>query len=132
MRLKIAFIITGISIVLLLVYGSDAIFSIGKSQGFIPLDVKTRGVVLGFPSVMLPIISYVITKNRPSKTLGTMIIISGVLMFSGSAVFIGLQDDQTVKDPSQFRNGISFLGVVLAGIVISILGALKIRSSKHH
>lgn len=127
MKLKIALIMTGISIVLLTIYGADAVWSIGKSHGFLPLDVRTRGIVLGFPSVILPVISYIITRNVSSKTLGAMIAIVGVFMFSGSAAFLGLQDQS--GDPNQLRSAVSSLAVIFAGIVISVLGALKIRKS---
>lgn len=127
MKLKIALIMTGISIVLLAIYGADAVLSIDKSQGFLPLDARTRGMALGFPSVILPVISYIITRNVKSKTLGAMIAIAGVLMFSGSAAFLGLQDQ--TGDPNQLRSAISSLAVIFAGIIISVLGALKIRKS---
>lgn len=127
MKLKIALIMTGISIVLLAIYGADAVLSIDKPHGFLPLDARTRGIVLGFPSVILPVISYMITRNVKSKTLGAMIAVAGVLMFSGSAAFLGLQDQ--TGDPNQLRSAISSLAVIFAGIIISVLGALKIRKS---
>ena len=129
MKLTIAMIMAGISIVLLFIYGADAMWSIGKPHGFLPLDARTRGMVLGFPSAVLPVISYMITRNTPSKILGIMIVITGLLMFGGSAAFLGLQDDKQVTDPNQLRSAISSLAVIIAGIVISILGALKIRKS---
>ncbi|MFY9299617.1 MAG: hypothetical protein WAO91_00300 [Candidatus Nitrosotenuis sp.] len=129
MKLTIAIIITGISIALLLIYGADAVWSIGKTHGFLPLDARTRGIVLGFPSVILPAIAYTTTRNLPSRTLGVMIAISGVLMFSGSAAFLGLQDPNQAADQNQLRSAISSLAVMIAGIIISILGALKIRKS---
>lgn len=129
MKLTIAMIMAGISIVLLFIYGADAMWSIGKSHGFLPLDARTRGMALGFPSAVLPVISYMITRNTPSKILGIMIVITGLLMFGGSAAFLGLQDDKQVTDPNQLRSAMSSLAVIIAGIVISILGALKIRKS---
>ncbi|MBI5378145.1 MAG: hypothetical protein HZA82_05925 [Thaumarchaeota archaeon] len=129
MKLTIAMIMAGISIVLLFIYGADAMWSIGKSHGFLPLDARTRGMALGFPSAVLPVISYMITRNTPSKILGIMIVITGLLMFGGSAAFLGLQDDRQITDPNQLRSAMSSLAVIIAGIVISILGALKIRKS---
>ena len=129
MRLKIALIITGISIALLLIYGADAAFSIGKSHGFLPLDTKTRGMVLGFPSVLLPVIAYAITKGLPSKKLGVMIAIAGVLTFGGSAAFLVFQDPKQAADPNILRSTISSFAIIIAGIIISALGALKIKKS---
>lgn len=128
MKLTIAFVITGVSIALLLIYGVDAIWSIGKSHGFLPLDTRTRGMILGFPSVILPAIAYAITRNSTSKTLGIMIAVAGILMFGGSAAFLGLQDQQTT-DPNQLRSAVSSIAVIIAGIIISVLGAIKIRKS---
>ncbi|TBR08543.1 MAG: hypothetical protein EPO62_06595 [Candidatus Nitrosotenuis sp.] len=129
MKLTIAFVITAISIVLLLVYGADAVWSIGKTHGFLPLDARTRGMVLGFPSVILPVIAYIMTKSSPSRNLGVMIAIAGVLTFSGSIVFLGLQDQNQATDPNQLRSAVSSFVVILVGIVISVLGALKIKKS---
>ncbi|WP_100183255.1 hypothetical protein [Candidatus Nitrosotenuis aquarius] len=127
MKLQIALIMTGISIILLAIYGADAMWSIGKSHGFLPLDARTRGMALGFPSVILPVISYIITRNVASKTLGVMIAVAGVFMFGGSAAFLGMQDQ--TGDPNQLRSAISSLAVIFAGIIISVLGAIKIRKS---
>ena len=129
MKLKIALIITGISIALLLTYGADAVWSIGKSHGFLPLDARTRGIVLGFPSVILPVIAYAITKGLPSKKLGAMIIVAGALTFSGTAAFLVLQDPKQVADPNAVRSTISSLAIIIAGIIISALGAIKIKKS---
>lgn len=129
MRLTVALIITAIAITLLVIYGADAVWSIGKQQGFLPLDARTRGMVLGFPSVILPAIAYVMTRNIPSRALGIMIVVAGVLMFSGSAAFLGLQDPKQAADQDMLRSAVSSLGVIAAGIIISVLGALKIRKS---
>lgn len=129
MKLKIALIITGISIALLLTYGADAVWSIGKSHGFLPLDARTRGTILGFPSVILPVIAYAITKGLPSKKLGAMIVIAGALTFGGTAAFLILQDPKQVADPNAVRGTISSLAIIIAGIIISALGAIKIKKS---
>jgi len=129
MKLKIALIITGISIALLLTYGADAAWSIGKSHGFLPLDARARGMALGFPSVILPVIAYAITKGLPSKKLGAMIVVAGALTFGGTAAFLALQDPKQVADPNAVRSTISSLAIIIAGIIISALGALKIKKS---
>lgn len=129
MKLTIAIIMAGISIILLFIYGADAVWGIGKPHGFLPLDARTRGMVLGFPSVVLPVISYMMTRKTPSKLLGVMIVITGFMMFGGSAAFLGLQDEKQAADPNQLRSAISSMAIIIAGIIISILGALKIRKS---
>jgi len=89
--LKVAIIITAISIALLLIYGADVAAGGGTEQGFLPFDHKIRGMILGITSSVLPIIGYFISKKEPSKILGIMIIISGLLIVMGSVTFLGIQ-----------------------------------------
>ena len=58
MALQAALIITGIAIVLLIVYGADVSVSMGNEakDGFLPLNDMQRGVGLGAPALILPII----------------------------------------------------------------------------
>ena len=83
MALKVSLIITGIAIGLLVLYGADVAASMGgeggKSDGFLPLDDMQRGMGLGGPALLLPIIAFFISLKEPSKGLGGMIIIAGVL-----------------------------------------------------
>ena len=60
MALTAALIITGIAISLLVIYGIDVAvgYSTDSGEGFIPFDHKTRGMGLGLPALILPIIAY--------------------------------------------------------------------------
>ncbi|MDH5697913.1 MAG: hypothetical protein OEY54_05225, partial [Nitrosopumilus sp.] len=71
MALTPALIITGIAIALLVVYGMDVVvgYSTDSGDGFIPFDHKTRGMGLGLPALILPIIAFFISKKEPSKGL---------------------------------------------------------------
>ena len=57
---NLAKILTLIAIFLILVYGIDTVLD-RSDTGFLPFDSKTRGLILGLPSVVLPIIAFGIT-----------------------------------------------------------------------
>jgi len=127
MALKAAIVITAISIVLLIIYGSDAALDGGTGTGFLPFDHKIRGIGLGIPSVALPIVAYVISRNESSKILGILIIISGLLTVVGSVAFLAMQD-QTAMDTTKNRSA-EFAPVIAVGALIIGLGIIKIRKS---
>ncbi len=60
MALTASLIITGIAIGLLVIYGADIAvgYSSDSGEGFIPFDHKTRGMGLGLPAMILPIIAF--------------------------------------------------------------------------
>ncbi len=130
MALTAALIITGIAIGLLIIYAVDvAVVEItGNSEGFIPFDHKTRGMGLGLPALILPIIAYFISRNEKSKGLGIMIIISGGLIIGGGAFVIGKVD--LVEAEQAGRNMFSeILPLLIGGLVQIGLGILKIKKS---
>jgi len=128
MIIKIPVIITLISIGLLLIYGADAAIGGGTDQGFLPFDHKVRGVALGIPSVVLPIIAYFISKGVPSKMLGVLIVISGLLTVVGSVAFLAMQSSISTIEPD--KNIMSeFAPVIAVGVFIVVLGAIKIKKS---
>ena len=128
MGIKIPVIITSISIVLLLIYGADAAIGGGTDQGFLPFDTKVRGVALGIPSVVLPIIAYFISKGVPSKMLGVLIVISGLLTVVGSVAFLATQSSISTIEPDKNRMS-EFAPVIAVGVFIIALGAIKIKKS---
>jgi len=125
-----AIIITGIALALLIIYGADAAAGIDNpdKQGFLDMDHKTRGLGLGGPAMVLPIIAYFISRNDSSKGLGGMIIISGILIIIGAATVIGMADSseaqETARDPIM-----ETLPLLVVGLVQIGLGALKIKKS---
>jgi len=129
MALTPALIIAGIAIALLVVYGMDVIvgYSTDSGDGFIPFDHKTRGMGLGLPALILPFIAYFISRKEPSKGLGIMIIVAGILILVGGAVVIGN------ADAMEEASGRSVLGetipLLVAGIAQIGLGILKIKKS---
>ena len=130
MALAVSLIITGIAIGLLVIYGTDVAvsYSTDSGEGFIPFDHQTRGMGLGLPALILPIVAYFISRNESSKVLGIMIVIAGVLIIIGGAVVIG-NADPADSDKSG-RNVLSeTLPLIIAGLIQIGLGILKIKKS---
>src|SRR5579885_70515 len=130
MALKVALIISIVSIVLLAIYGADSILAITEKIGiqnsaFLNIDVKVRGVVFGLIPAALLIISYFITRQESSKILGILIIVGGALMMIGVGIIFGLAANQ-IPDSGKGEFG----AVVGIGIIIAILGGLKIKKSR--
>jgi hypothetical protein len=129
MALTPALIITGIAIALLVVYGVDVIagYSSDGGEGFIPFDHKIRGIGLGLPALILPIIAYFISRKESSKTLGIMIIVAGILIIIGGAVVIG---NTEAMEEASGRNMLSeTIPLIIAGLIQIGLGILKIKKS---
>ena len=130
MALKASLVITGIAIGLLVLYGADIVASINmdgeigeKSDGFLPLNDMQRGMGLGGPAIILPIIAFFISLKESSKGLGGMIIISGVLIFIGGLAMVGTPAPEGVD-----RNPVMLFA---PGIFQIALGAIKIKKSSN-
>jgi hypothetical protein len=125
-----ALIITGIAIVLLIIYGADAAAGAGNPdhQGFLDMDHKTRGLGLGGPAMALPIIAYFISRNDSSKGLGGMIIITGILIIIGAVTVIGMADlsetEEIARNPLMETAPLLIVGGIQMG-----LGILKVKKS---
>jgi len=130
MAKAVAVIITGIAILLLVIYGADAAVGMDnpEKQGFLDMDHKTRGLGLGGPAMVLPIIAFFIARNDSSKGLGGMIIISGILIIIGAVTVIGMADSseaqETARNPFMETAPLLIVGAIQLG-----LGALKIKKS---
>ena len=129
MALTPALIITGIAIALLVVYGMDVVvgYSSDSGEGFIPFDHQTRGMGLGLPALILPIIAFFISRKESSKGLGIMIIVAGILIIIGGAVVIG--NAEAMEEASGRSVLAETIPLVVAGLVQIGLGILKIRKS---
>ena len=125
-----AIIITGIAIALLVIYGADAAVGLDnpEKQGFLSMDHKTRGLGLGGPAMVLPIIAFFISRNDSSKGLGGMILITGILIIIGAITVIGMTDlseaQETARNPFMETAPLLIVGVIQIG-----LGTLKIKKS---
>ncbi len=130
MALNVALIITGIAIGLLVIYAADvALVEItGDDEGFIPFDHKTRGMGLGLPALILPIVAFLISRKHSSKGLGVMIIIAGGLIIFGGLFVMANADLVVAKETG--RNVMSEIApLLIAGAIQIGLGILKIKKS---
>ena len=125
-----ALVITGISIALLVIYGADAAAGMDDPahQGFLEMDHMTRGLGLGGPAMVLPLIAYFISRNDSSKGLGGMILITGILIIIGAVTVIGMADlseaEETARNPFMETAPLLVVGGIQMG-----LGVLKIKKS---
>ena len=127
MALKAALIITGTAIGLLVAYGADVAVSMGNEakEGFLPLNDMQRGIGLGAPALILPIIGFFISLKEPSKGLGMMIVIAGILIIIGGiAVVANPSPESADRDPVG-----SVVMLFAPGIIQLALGAIKIKKS---
>ena len=127
MALKAALIITGIAIVLLIVYGADVAVSMGNEakEGFLPLNDMQRGIGLGAPALILPIIGFFISLKEPSKGLGMMIVIAGILIIIGGIAVVANPSPENVD-----RDPVGSVVMLFAPAIIQLaLGAIKIKKS---
>ena len=135
MAKAVAIAITGISIALLLIYAADIAASVNvdgeigeQGNGFLPFDHMTRGLGLGGPAMVLPLIAYFISRNDSSKGLAGMIIISGILIIIGAITVIGMADlseaEETSRNPLMETAPLLVVGGIQMG-----LGILKIKKS---
>jgi hypothetical protein len=65
MALKAAMVLAVISIVLLVLYGADVAVSMSNTdnEGFLPLNDMQRGMGLGGPAILLPIVAFFIVRR---------------------------------------------------------------------
>ena len=130
MAKAVAVVITGIALALLIIYGADAAAGMDNpdKQGFLAMDHKTRGLGLGGPAMVLPLIAYFISRNDSSKGLGAMIVITGILIIIGAATVIGMAEpseaQETARNPLMETAPLLVVGGIQMG-----LGILKIKKS---
>lgn len=123
---SIPHVFSGISIILLVIYGVDVLVGGGGAgDGFLPFDAMTRGIGLGFPPIILSFIAFFMSKRPPFKGLGIMLIITGILIIIGGAI--------SISGAAESENSARMVGeggslIAIGGIII-VLGAIKIKKS---
>ncbi len=128
MAIKAALIITGISIALLVIYALDVAVNEMTGEGFLGLDHMTRGIGLGMPAIILPVIAFFISRKEKSSGLGIMLIISGILIIIGGIALFVLEPSPEAQESG--RSIMERAAPLLAGgAFIVALGAIKIKKS---
>jgi hypothetical protein len=127
MALTASLILSGIAICLLMLYAADVAVAMSSDSdhGFLPLDHMQRGMGLGGPALILPIIAFFISRKEPSKGLGVMIIISGILIIVGGiVVLVNPAPESSGKDPMA-----SMAMMFVPAAIQLALGGIKIVKS---
>lgn len=115
------------AIILILVYVGNVLFSIYFGKSFLPLDVKTLGIIVGVSAAILPIMAFFLARKTKSRFLGLLILITGILMMGGSLATT-TSSDQSISDLESFGKHIAaFLPVMVLGMFIVILGISKLN-----
>jgi len=126
--LKAALIMTGISIALLVIYALDVAVNETTGEGFLGSDHMARGIGLGIPALILPIISFFISRKEKSSKLGIMLIISGLLIIIGGIALFVLEPSSEALESGRSimeRAAPLFVG----GVLVVALGAIKLKKS---
>jgi hypothetical protein len=129
MALTASLILAGIAIGLLSLYAADVAVAMSSDNdhGFLPLDHMQRGMGLGAPALILPIIAFFISRKEPSKGLGIMIIISGILIIIGGLVV--LVNPAPAAETSDRDPMASMAMMFIPAIIQLALGGIKISKS---
>ena len=118
---------SGISIILLVIYGADVMVGGGGAgDGFLPFDAMTRGIGFGMPPIILSFIAFFLSKKPPFKGLGIMLIVTGVLIIIGGAISVNMAGESENSARMMGEGG----GLIAIGAIIAGLGAIKIKKSQ--
>ena len=71
-------------------YAADYVYSWVQPGGMIAVDPFQKGVILGIPSLALPLISYRMHKRYPSSTVSRLLQINGGLVIVGGLVMVSI------------------------------------------
>jgi len=122
---SIPHILSGISIILLVIYGADVIVIMSEGEGFIPLNGHERGVYFGIPPVILSFIAFFIPKRPRFKGLGMMFIVTGILIIIGGVLTLVMAGESENVERMIGEGGMLFV----IGAIIAALGGIEIKKS---
>ena len=131
-RKIISEILVSVAFILLVVYILDVgVSMINKSDGFLPLSEKDRGMIFGGGSILLFVISFGIGINIPSTLLTTLLILGGAIMGTTvllSSLFMPAEDNMQVSSSEANESQIlapQFIGIIVIGYGIMGMGILR-------
>lgn len=81
--MNVSILLASVSIALLLIYAADLGINISTHDSLFGISGLQRGIILGGPALVLPIIASFISKNKTNRTLSILIITSGMLIIIG-------------------------------------------------
>lgn len=92
-------------------------------KGILKLDPSLRQILLGMPALFLPIFGYYISRNSISYLLGSLIIISGVIIFSGIIMNFSFNEFSSGSGNQMLTPTLA----LIISIYVIILGVIKIK-----
>jgi hypothetical protein len=108
------------AMILLLTYLIDA--AVGQGEvGFLPMDEKERGIIFGLSTIILFFVAFGVGIREKSE-ITTILLIAGGLLIGTSVLAASSMAEGGLASISG-----SFLGVIVAGYVIMVLGILRIE-----
>ena len=124
MALTVSYVLAGIALALLLIYGADVAVGGGAGgDGFLPLDSATRGMALGTPPIILSVVAFFVSRRERSSPLGGLILATGILIAVGGSMFLSMMSENAARAAGEG-------GALLAiGVGIAVLGGIKIWKS---
>lgn len=124
MALFVSYVLAGIALALLLIYGADVAVGGGAGgDGFLPLDSATRGMALGTPPIILSVVAFFVSRRERSSPLGGLILATGILIAVGGSMFLSMMSENAARAAGEG-------GALLAiGVGIAVLGGIKIWKS---
>jgi len=115
---KISEVLAIAGMALLLTYLADAAVGQGET-GFLPITEKERGMIFGMSSIILFFAAFGIGYKEKTRVATILIIVGGVLIWS-SVFAASLMAEGGLAAISS-----SFIGVIMVGYIIMILGTLR-------
>ena len=94
-------------------------------KGFLSIEPTDRQLIFGIPSLVLPFISYIISREINSKFLGSLIMISGIIILIGLTVNLGSLNQNL--DSIDIIHTIKFTITIIIAAFLIILGSWKIK-----
>lgn len=90
-------------------------------KGIINIQPDLRQLFFGIPSLFLPVIGFLLSKHQSSKSLGIIILLSGIIIFFG--IFYSILNNQTHSNIDMIQ-----LSIILpVNVLILLLGIRKIQ-----
>ena len=98
-----------------------------RGKGFLNIEPTDRQLIFGIPSLVLPFISYMISREINSKFLGSLIVVSGIIILLGLIINLDsiIQNLYSVN----IMDTIKFPTIIVITVFLIILGCSKIKKS---
>jgi hypothetical protein len=127
----------GLTIMFVLLLASFSIFLVGPNGKGPDIYVEPPGVVVqivsisGAPGVILTGIAYGLARSYGSKTSGTVLVITGVILIAGM-IYVGTIVPRILEIYRVPNFEIMRYGFIAAGVGTVIVGAILLRKPEKH